>query len=470
MWPLATGAQVPTTPAATRSGAAAKRAAPRIPFETYVLPNGLTVLMSVDHTSPVVAVDVEHHVGSKNEEVGRTGFAHLFEHVMFTGSGHVPYGMHDKLTEGVGGSNNGSTNNDKTNFYESVPANYLETELWLEADRLGWLLDALDIGKLNAQRDIVKNERRQSTDNQPYGRVGEILDSHMYPQGHPYHWPVIGSMEDLSAASEADVKSFFRQWYGPDNTVLVIAGDFDPAQAKAWANKYFAAIPRGPMIKRPSVAPAMLRASERMVYEDNVSQPQLFISWPGVGVRSNDRAALNVMGAILSGDRTQWLSQEFVFNRKWASSINIGNGSNEDVGTIDLNVVPTPGSDLTKLEAAIDSVIARFVTEGPTAEQIAKATARIEYGSYSRLQSMLGKATTLASGWIYHRDPAWYLTDLKQTMAVTPADVKRVAAQYLRGNRLVLSAVPMGKKELASNPAQSTPVTSKFASKKEVGS
>jgi zinc protease len=453
-----------------KSAAPAKASAPRIPVETFVLANGLTVLLSVDHSAPVVAVDVEHHVGSKNEEVGRTGFAHLFEHVMFTGSGHVPYGLHDKLTEGVGGNNNGSTNNDKTNFYESVPSNYLETELWLEADRLGWLLDALDIAKLNAQRDIVKNERRQSYDNVPYGRVGEIMDSYMYPEGHPYHWPVIGSMEDLSNASEADVKQFFKQWYGPDNTVLVIAGDFNPAQAKAWVQKYFGEIPRSPAVKRPKVAPASLAAPLRFVYEDNVSQPQLFVSWPGVGDKSADRAALNIMGAILSGDRTQWLAQEFVFNRKWASQISIRSGNNEDAGTIDLTVVPTPGTDLTKLEAAIDSVIARFKSEGPTAEQMKKATARIESQSYSRLQSMLGKATTLASGWIYHNNPSWYLTDVNETMAVTAADVKRVAGKYLGDLRIVLSAVPMGKKEMASNAAKSTPVTSKFASKKEVGS
>ena len=176
------------------------------------------------------------------------------------------------------------------------------------------------------------------------------------------------------------------------------------------------------------------------------------------------------MGAILSGDRTQWLAQEFVFNRKWASSINLGSSANEDVGAVEMNVVPTPGADLTKLEAAIDSVITRFKAEGPTAEQMKKATARIEFGSYNRLQSMLGKATTLASGWIYHNNPSWYLTDLNETMAVTAADVKRVAAKYLVSNRIVLSAVPMGKKALASNPGQSTSVTSKFASKKEVGS
>jgi zinc protease len=265
------------------------------------------------------------------------------------------------------------------------------------------------------------------------------------------------------------VKSFFKQWYGPDNTVLVIAGDFNPVQAKAWVQKYFGEIPRSPAVKRPVVAPAKLETSMRFVYEDNVSQPQLFVKWAGVGDRSADRAALSVMGAILSGDRTQWLSQEFVFNRKWASQISLRSGNNEDVGTIDLTVVPTPGTDLTKLEAAIDSVVTRFRNEGPTAEQMKKATARIESQSYSRLQSMLGKATTLASGWIYHDDPSWYLTDLRQTLAVTAADVKRVAAKYVTGNRIVLSAVPMGKKEMASNPGQSTPVTSPFASKKEVG-
>lgn len=442
----------------------------RIPFERYTLPsNGLTVILSEDHTTPMVAVDVWYHVGSKNEQVGRTGFAHLFEHVMFTGSGHVPYGVHDKYTEGVGGSNNGSTNNDKTNFYESVPSNYLETELWLESDRLGWLLDALDIAKLNAQRDIVKNERRQSYDNRPYGRVNEIMNAELYPEGHPYHWPVIGSMTDLSAASEADVKSFYNKWYAPNNTVLVIAGDFNPVQAKAWVQKYFAAVPRGPAVNRPVVAAAHLDQPKRFVYEDNVSLPELFINWPGAGVTSADRAALGVMGSIISGDRTQWLTQEFVYNRKWASSISLRPNANENAGTVDLTVVPTPGADLTKLESAIDSVIARFKQEGPTAAQMKKATASIEYGSYSRLQSMLGKAVTLASGWIYHDDPGFYAKDVTQTLAVTAADVKRVANTYLGSNRIVLSAVPMGKRNLASNADRSSAITSPFASTQEVG-
>ncbi len=184
-----------------------------------------------------------YHVGSKNEAKGRTGFAHLFEHVMFTGSGHVPYGLHDKLTEGVGGSNNGTTSNDRTTYYETVPSNYLESALWLEADRMGFLLDSLDLAKLNAQRDIVKNERRQGVDNQPYGRAFEILAQSTYPASHPYSWDVIGSMADLSAATEEDVKSFFRLYYAPNNAFLAIVGDFDPAQTKAWVQKYFGGYP-----------------------------------------------------------------------------------------------------------------------------------------------------------------------------------------------------------------------------------
>jgi zinc protease len=455
------------TPAPVAHVAAA--AGPRIPFEMYKLANGLTVILAVDHSAPVVAVDVEHHVGSKNEEVGRTGFAHLFEHVMFNGSEHAPYGTHDRLTNGVGGSYNGSTNNDKTNFFESTPSNNLEALLWAESDRLGFLLPTLDLTKLNLQRDVVKSERRQSVDNVPYGRVGEIMDSHMYPEGHPYHWPVIGSMADLTAASEADVKAFYTKWYGPNNAVLVVSGDFSPIQARAWVQKYFGDIPSGPPVKRPVVAPAHLDAPQRYVYEDHVSSPRLYAAWPGVGIKSADRAALNIMGSILSGDRTQWLSKEFVYDRKWATSVSIRSGSDEDVGTIDLTAVPTPGSDLTNLESAIDSVIDRFKREGPTAEQLKKATASLQYGQYASLESMLGKAQTLASGWIYHNDPAWYAKNVAEAMAVTAADVKRVANMYLGPNRIVLSAVPTGKRELASHADQSTPVTSQFASKQEVG-
>src|SRR5262252_6268530 len=273
----------------------------KIPIETYVLPNGLTVILSTDHSTPTVAVASWYHVGSKNETPGRTGFAHLFEHVMFTGSGHVPYGLHDKFTEGVGGSNNVTTSNDRTVYFETIPSNYLETALWLESDRMGFLLDTLDIAKLNAQRDVVKNERRQSYDNQPYGRAPEIISQAMYPATHPYSWPVIGSMADLSAASEDDVKNFFRSYYAPNNAFLSIVGDFDPSEAKAMVVKYFGEFSRAKPVQRPAAAPVTLSAEKRLVYEDRVQIPRLYIVWPTVGRDNDDRFALEVLDAITAG-------------------------------------------------------------------------------------------------------------------------------------------------------------------------
>src|SRR5262245_53803086 len=246
-----------------------------LPFETYKLSNGLTVILSVDRSIPQAAVDVWYHVGSKNETKGRTGFAHMFEHVMFTGSGHVPYGLHDRLTEAVGGNNNGSTNNDRTNYYENVPSNYIESALWMEADRMGFLLDKLDEAKFVAQRDIVQNERRQGVDNQPYGRAFEILTSAEYPDANPYSWPVVGYIADLQRAGVEDVKRFFRLYYAPSNATLAIVGDFQPAQAKAWVAKYFGELPRGAAITRPVGArPPSLAAEKRLVYEDRVQVPR----------------------------------------------------------------------------------------------------------------------------------------------------------------------------------------------------
>jgi zinc protease len=431
----------------------------KIPFETYKLPNGLTVIMSVDKSTPTVAVDVWYHVGSKNETAGRTGFAHLFEHVMFTGSGHVPYGLHDKLTEGVGGNNNGSTTNDRTNYYENVPSNYLESALWLESDRMGYLLDTLDIAKLNAQRDIVKNERRQSYDNQPYGRVSEIFSAAMYPSGHPYSWPVIGSMTDLSAASEEDVKGFFRIYYAPNNATIAIVGDFDPAQAKEWIKKYFGDLPQNTAVQRPSVPLAKLEASKRLVYEDRVQVPRLYIQWPSVGVKNDDDAPLSVMSSILSGSRTARLTKALVYDTQIASQVFAFQGDNEDVGEFQVVVVPRPGHTLTELETAVDQVIAKFISEGPTAEELQRAKAGLELGFLRGLESNLGKANQLLDGAVFHGDANYFSTDYRNTLAVTTADVKRVAAKYLGANRIVLSVVPKGKRDEASKAAESEAVS-----------
>src|SRR6476660_6770793 len=323
---------------------------PPINVSEYKLKNGLAVLLHRDTSTPIVAVNVWYHVGSKNETPGRTGFAHLFEHVMFTGSGHVPYGMHDKLTEGVGGGNNGSTTNDRTNYYETIPSNYLESALWLESDRMGYLLDTLNLDKLNAQRDVVKNERRQSYDNQPYGRVSEIFSAAMYPKDHPYSWPVIGSMTDLSAASEEDVKAFFRVYYAPNNATLAVVGDFDPKQAKAWIQKYFNDLPQGKTVERPKVPLGKLEASKRLVFEDRVQVPRLYIQWPTVGFKADDDYALSVMSSILSGSRTARLTKALVFDTQIASQIGAFQNSAEDVGVFQVTVVPRPEHSLTELE------------------------------------------------------------------------------------------------------------------------
>jgi zinc protease len=431
----------------------------KIPFESYKLANGLTVILSVDKSTPTVALDVWYHVGSKNEVPGRTGFAHLFEHVMFTGSGHVPYGLHDKLTEGVGGNNNGSTTNDRTNYYETVPSNYLESAIWLESDRMGYLLDTLDIAKLNAQRDIVKNERRQSVDNQPYGRVGEIFSAAMYPKNHPYSWDVIGSMEDLSAASENDVKDFFRLYYAPNNSVLAVVGDFDMAQAKAWITKYFGDVPQGKPVQRPSVPPGKLEAEKRLVYEDRVQIPRLYIQWPTVGVKQDDRYALEVLGSILSGPRTARLTKALVYDSQSAATVSARQRSYEDVGEFSVTVTPRPGHTLTDLEVAVDDILQRFMSEGPSAEEIQKATSGAELDFLRGLESNLGRANRLIDGAIFHGDAGYFRTDYQKSLSVTAADVKRVASKYLVKGRVVLSVVPKGKKDQASKPSEAQPVS-----------
>ncbi len=431
----------------------------KIPFETYKLPNGLTVILSLDRTTPTVAVNVWYHVGSKNETAGRTGFAHLFEHVMFTGSGHVPYGYHDKLTEGVGGSNNGSTTNDRTNYYETIPSNYLETALWLESDRMGFLLDKLDIAKLNAQRDVVKNERRQSYDNQPYGRVSEIFSAAMYPKGHPYSWPVIGSMVDLSAASEEDVKAFFRLYYAPNNATIAIVGDFDPAQAKAWVQKYFSDLPKGETVTRPKVPLGNLAASKRLVYEDAVQVPRLYIQWPSVGFKNDDDYALSVMSSILSGSRTARLTKALVYDSQMASQVAGFQNSAEDVGVFQVVVIPRPEHSLTSLETSVDEVLQKFINEGPTAEELQKAKSGLELSFLRGLESNLGKANQLISGAVFYSNPGQFSVDFQKTLAVTAADVKRVAAKYLTRSRIVLSVVPKGKKDQASKATESEQVS-----------
>lgn len=430
-----------------------------IPFERVTLANGLEVILAPDHTVPQVAVDVWYHVGSKNEITGRTGFAHMFEHVMFTGSGHVPYGMHDRLTEGVGGSNNGSTTNDRTNYYEVVPSNYLESALWLESDRMGYLLDKLDDAKFKAQRDIVQNERRQGVDNQPYGRAFELLDYALYPSSYPYSWPVVGYMADLQKATVDDVKNFFRLYYAPSNATLAIVGDFDPAQAKTFVRKYFGDLKGGAKITRPHLTAPTLSAEKRFTFEDRVQVPRLYITWPSVGDDNEDAEALQFLAQIISGPRTARLTKALVYDRQTAAAVQAFNNDNENGGNFVVSVTPRPGTTLTQLEAATDSVLATLKADGPTQEEMEKAKAGLEFGYVSQLQSNLGKAEILLDGQAFHGDAGFYKTEYARLKAVTAADVKRVANKYLVPGRAVVSIVPLGKPELASKADASTKVT-----------
>ena len=457
---FAAAALAAATPAAAQRQQANRASdAINIPFERYQLPNGLTVILAPDHSTPRVAVDVWYHVGSKNEVVGRTGFAHLFEHVMFTGSGHVPYGLHDRLTQGVGGDNNGSTSSDRTNYYENIPSNYLETSLWMEADRMGFLLDKLDSAKFAAQRDIVQNERRQGVDNQPYGRAGEILTVATYPADNPYSWPIVGYLADLQAASLEDVKNFFRLYYAPTNATVAIVGDFEPAQARAYVAKYFGGLPRGKAITRPTVQPPRITNEKRLVYEDRVQIPRLYMRWPTVGMKHGDDAALSVLGEILTGSRTARLTRTLVYDKQVAAAVGAGQSSRELIGDFGISVTPRPGNTLTSIEATIDSVIVRLKHEGPSAEEIQRALAGLEFEFVSGLQSNLGKAEILLTGSVYFSDPAYYKKEYASLKAVTAADVKRVANTYLGQGRVVLSIVPQGKTDQASRPESSTRVT-----------
>jgi len=431
----------------------------RIPFETSTLPNGLTLVLAQDRATPTVAVDVWYHVGSKNETPGHTGFAHLFEHMMFTGSGHVPYGLQDKLTEGVGGGNNATTSNDRTNYYDTIPSNYLESALWIEADRMGFLLDAFDHAKLNAQRDIVINERRLRQDNAPYGAAYEILNRTTYPQSHPYSWDVIGSVADLRAASDDDVKAFFRRYYAPNNAVLAVAGDFDPVQVKAWVARYFGDLPRGEPIVRPSASPVTLADVRRLVYEDRVQVPRLYLQWPTVGEKGDDRFALDVLGSILAGRRTARLTKALVYDQQAAANVSAGQDANEDAGQFIITITPRPGHSLSDLESSADAIITRLKADGPTPDELRRATAGAELEFLRGLESNLGKAAQLADGAGFHGDPGYFRIEYEKLRGVTAADVKRAANQYLTPGRVVLSIVPAGQVDQAARAGESRNIT-----------
>ncbi len=429
--------------------------APSIPHEKYTLPNGLEVILHVDRSVPIVAVENFYKVGSGDEKVGRTGFAHLFEHVMFMGSENVPVGKFDEWLEAAGASNNGSTNFDRTNYYETGPSNALPLMLWLDADRMGWLLPTMDQSKLDLQRDVVKNERRQGVDNAPYGKADETILPVLFPKGHPYSWDVIGSMDDLSAAAVDDVKGFFRQYYAPNNATITIAGDFNADSAKAWVQKYFGSIPRSlATITRPVVPPITLTKDSVLVVEDRVQLPRVYYTWHGVKSFSADDAALDALADIVAGGKSSRLYRTLVYEKQLAQDVRMSNQSQKLDGMIQLVVTAKPGVLPSDIDAEISRALSTVIASGVTDRELTRVKNGMRASMLDGLANVSSKAFRLSYYNYVTGSPDYLAQDLARYDALTPAAVQAAARTYLAGTpRVVLTIVPEGKTSLALTSA-----------------
>ncbi|HET8647961.1 MAG TPA: pitrilysin family protein, partial [Vicinamibacteria bacterium] len=390
-------------------------------------------------------------VGSGRERPGRTGFAHLFEHIMFEGSAHVPEGAFDQWLEAVGGSNNGSTNNDRTNYWENAPAGALELPLFLESDRMGHLLPAMSPAKVDGQRDVVKNERRQSYENRPYGMADLALPAALYPPDHPYHWPTIGSMEDLTAASYQDVVDFFKTWYGPANASVVIAGDVDVQRARRLAEKWFGQIPRSARVEPLAPRPVVMEAEKRLLLEDRVELPRLYMAWHTPPHFAPAEAALVALGAILSEGKNSRLYKRLVYELQVAQDVSAFVDSGALAGTFNLVVTARAGRNLEEIRRLVDEEIARLRAQPPAARELERfqnqSEARVLRG-LERVGGFGGKADQLNQYFFYTGNPDFFAEELAGYRALAPADVRAVAQQFLGPGRVVLSVVPAGKPEL----------------------
>ncbi|GGH19090.1 M16 family metallopeptidase [Mucilaginibacter phyllosphaerae] len=414
-----------------------------IPYEKYVLPNGLTVILAEDHSDPLVHVDVTYHVGSAREEIGKSGFAHFFEHMMFQGSDHVANGDHFKIITEAGGTLNGSTNRDRTNYYETVPANQLEKMLWLESDRMGFLLDAVTQQKFEVQRATVKNERGQNYDNRPYGLAGEYTSKNLYPYGHPYSWLTIGYIEELNKVGVNDLKNFFLRWYGPNNATITIGGDLNPKQTLAWVSKYFGSIPRGPVVKNASFPMPVLTADRYISYTDNYAKlPLMSITYPGVKIYDKDMSALDALSEIIGQGRNSIFYKNFVKTRK-AAQASMSSSNTELAGEITLSVIPFPGQTLADAKKLVDESLAEFEKTGVSDDALLRFKASAEANYINSLSSVSGKVTELAQAQYLTGNPNQIARELADIRAVTKEDVMRVYNKYIKGKpAVILSVLP----------------------------
>ena len=423
-----------------------------IPYEKYTLENGLTVILHEDHSDPLVHVDVTYHVGSAREDVGKSGFAHFFEHMMFQGSKHVADEQHFKVITESGGNLNGTTNTDRTNYFETVPANQLEKVLWLESDRMGYLLEAVDQTKFENQRETVKNERAQRVDNQPYGLRYELNGEALYPEGHPYSWMTIGYVEDLDRVNVNDLKAFFKRWYGPNNAVLTIGGDIDVAKTKAWIKKYFGEIPAGPAVEEPEPQPVTLTETRYMTLEDKVHLPLLQITYPTVYGRHEDEAPLDVLADILGGGKTSLFYKNLVKEGMAVQAV-VSHPCRELACEFQLLALANPAkiTSLSTLQEVLNQTLKEFETRGVTADDLARTKGQIEARTVFGLQSVSGKVSALAANETFYQTPDLIAEDIERYNAVTADDVMRVYNKYIKdANSVVLSVVPKGRVQLAA--------------------
>jgi len=434
------------------AGSAGAQSIPKLQFEKYTLPNGLQVILHEDHSVPLVSVNVWYHVGSGDEDPGRTGFAHLFEHIMFMGSQNVPVNMFDIWLESAGANNNGSTTEDRTNYYEDMPANALPLALWLEADRMGWLLPTMDLPKLDLQRDVVQNERRQSYDNQPYGRSDETILAALFPPDHPYSWPVIGSLKDLSAATLDDVKNFFRKYYAPNNASISIAGDFNSAEVKQTIEKYFSQIPRGPAITRKTDIPApRITQDTFLVLEDKVQLPRLYYGWQSAKAFAGDDAPLQLLGSIFGQGKTSRLYQRLVYELQVAQDVVAFQNAGRFDGQFRIVVTPKPGNTPAQMARLVNEEMNKIVQSGVTPREVERAKNQLRAQYLDQIASVggfSGKADLLNYYNFYVGNPDYIQQDLARFEAVTAADVQRVARQQFAKPKVVLTVVPEGQREL----------------------
>ena len=421
-----------------------------VPYTQFTLPNGLNVILHRDTSVPVVAVNLWYHVGSANERAGRTGFAHLFEHVMFEGSTHVPEGSFDTWLEAAGANNNGSTNTDRTNYYIDLPANALELALFLESDRMGFLLDDKAPGKVDGQRDVVKNEKRQSVDNQPYGQAFVELSSLLYPPAHPYSWPVIGSMDDLSAASFEDVARFFRTYYVPNNASLVIAGDIDLAPTRKLVEKWFDDVPRGKPVTPLAPPSAVLDGVKRKTITDRVQLPRLYLAWHTPGLLKPGDATMDIVANLLSSGKNSRLYRRLVYDLQIAQDVTAFQQSQALGSNFMIMATARPGQGLDKIQAVIDEELDKLRKETATAREMTRALNQTEasfYRNMERVGGFGGKADQLNAYFKAAGTPDFFDRDLARYRAVTAAEVQAAVDRYLPTDRRVeLSVIPGDKK------------------------